>query len=301
MFVLDMSKELRGSRLVNDYCNEEDIKSNNSWIEGLKQCISLKKGGLAKRLGGERVKKAIAMLDNGNYHKVAIMMLDYYDKLYKRWVEETQSKSVKYITCQNLNEKTNADLLMNSYMLNDDNNDTDKNNNKDMHNISDQNMIATNDQVPTFSGTCHCGQVEVMVFGVPHSVSYCHCSICRKLSGAPFSCQALFKPNQVKVKLAAGGNISPLATSRAVDRYRCVTCLSPIKASVLGGKVIAVPLQLITSWIVGKSNLSIENEAYRPRHHLYYNDRVMDIHDELPKYSHGARTNMQQQRKRKKM
>ena len=41
MFVLDMSKELRGSRLVNDYCNEEDIKSNNSWIEGLKQCISL--------------------------------------------------------------------------------------------------------------------------------------------------------------------------------------------------------------------------------------------------------------------
>ena len=55
MFVLDMSKELRGSRLVNDYCNEEDIKSNNSWIEGLKQCISLKKGGLAKRLGGFEV------------------------------------------------------------------------------------------------------------------------------------------------------------------------------------------------------------------------------------------------------
>ncbi len=333
MYVLDMSKELRGSRLVNDYCSDKDVQNNNSWVEGLKQCISLKKGGLAKRLGGARVKEAVALLENGRYHEVAIMMLDYYDKLYKSWVEVSQSKSVEYISCSDLDEKKNADLLlMNSSTLHSsstnynlmtivDNGDVNKddcnnfdnsnngNNNRNSHtntgnastkedsqNTKNSSIISpdSSKDVPVFKGKCYCGEVEIEAHGAPHSVSYCHCSICRKLSGAPFSCQALFKPDQVKVTLAAAGNISALATSKAVDRYRCVTCFSPIKASVLGGKVIAVPLQLITSWVVGSSNLNIENELLRPRHHLYYSDRVMDVLDELPKYSHGARANAKQ-------
>ena len=49
---------------------------------------------------------------------------------------------------------------------------------------------------------CHCGEVSVRVQGGPRSVSYCHCSTCRQLSGSPFSCQALFDAGQVCAMLA---------------------------------------------------------------------------------------------------
>ena len=37
----------------------------------------LRAGGLAKKLGAERVKQALAYLDQGEWAKVAAMMLDY--------------------------------------------------------------------------------------------------------------------------------------------------------------------------------------------------------------------------------
>ena len=82
MHVCDRDAEaVEGARLVADYCGDKDSKGEK-WKEGLKQCISLKKGGLAKRLGGAKVKAALEMLEEGKYLDVAIMMLDYYDKLY---------------------------------------------------------------------------------------------------------------------------------------------------------------------------------------------------------------------------
>ena len=58
--------------------------------EGLKQCISLKKGGW--KAWGAKVKAALEMLEEGKYLDVAIKMLDYYDKLYKGWVEQKEAK-----------------------------------------------------------------------------------------------------------------------------------------------------------------------------------------------------------------
>lgn len=63
-----------------DYCNEEHLQEPG-WAESIKQCIAAKKGGLAKRLGGQRVTDAIAHADAGEWDLVCSMMLDYYDKL----------------------------------------------------------------------------------------------------------------------------------------------------------------------------------------------------------------------------
>ena len=48
-------------------------------------------------------------------------------------------------------------------------------------------------------GRCFCGATRVTLAGAPIAVSICHCVNCRKLSGAPFSSQALVKADQVAV------------------------------------------------------------------------------------------------------
>lgn len=36
------------------------------------------------------------------------------------------------------------------------------------------------------NGGCYCGAVRYTVTGTPYNATNCHCSICRRISGAPF-------------------------------------------------------------------------------------------------------------------
>ena len=73
---------------------------------------------------------------------------------------------------------------------------------------------------------------RVTVTGAPVAVSVCHCSICRKLSGAPLSMQALFKAEQVRVE-HDGEPTTTASSAIIVERCRCIKCGSPIYASLM--------------------------------------------------------------------
>lgn len=51
----------------------------------------------------------------------------------------------------------------------------------------------------TYQGGCHCGAVRYEVSGEPHHVALCHCSDCRKSSGAPMVAWAAFADAQFKL------------------------------------------------------------------------------------------------------
>lgn len=48
-------------------------------------------------------------------------------------------------------------------------------------------------------GGCHCGSVRYEVSGEPQHVALCHCSDCRKSSGAPMVAWAAFTEEQFKL------------------------------------------------------------------------------------------------------
>lgn len=163
------------------------------------------------------------------------------------------------------------------------------------------------------TGTCFCEHSRVTVTGEPVAVSICHCSNCRKLSGAPFSVQALCKAEQVQVEHE--GDVLSTASSANVDRCRCVKCGSPIYASLMKvchsyvthsrrvsfvftesstclsrstpltvlsrfvfvqGKMMAVPLTIL--------NTPGASDNLKPTHHMYYGNRIFDVNDDLPKF-----------------
>ena len=136
------------------------------------------------------------------------------------------------------------------------------------------------------TGTCLCGAVSVVLTGKPTAVSICHCVICRKLSGAPFSAQALVKATQVAVVANdegggdAASSLTSYASSPAVERHRCASCQSPVYATLAKGKMAAVPLAMLDA--------ARDDAEMAPTHHMYYADRIMDVPDHLPKYVKSA-------------
>ena len=136
-------------------------------------------------------------------------------------------------------------------------------------------------------GTCFCGAVRVVCVGEPMAVSICHCTNCRKLSGAPFSAQALFNGGKVEVHRVSETEgdddaesqkpkLTSFESSTRVERFRCEHCASPVYATLSNRKIAVVPLAIL--------DVHLTLPRLKPSHHMYYASRVLDVEDDLPKF-----------------
>jgi hypothetical protein len=127
----------------------------------------------------------------------------------------------------------------------------------------------------------------VTVKGTPKVVSICHCTICQRLLGAPFGVQSMHSPENFECNVALE-ELWSLETSPAVTRYRCRDCGSPVFASLRNGSAFVVP----RSMLFQDNGGSVNDEDYKPSHHMYYASRIIDVEDDLPKYVGTSRPGM---------
>ena len=70
-------------------------------------------------------------------------------------------------------------------------------------------------------GGCFCGAVRYEAGGEATHETNCHCSICRRTTGAPFVSWATFSKGQFRF---TQGNPTAFASTRVGTRYFCPTC-----------------------------------------------------------------------------
>ncbi|MEO5773823.1 MAG: GFA family protein [Sphingomicrobium sp.] len=70
------------------------------------------------------------------------------------------------------------------------------------------------------TGQCHCGAVKYEFTGEPTHQALCHCSDCRRHSGAPVVAWALLPNAQIKID----GETREYASSEHGRRHFCPTC-----------------------------------------------------------------------------
>ena len=102
--------------------------------------------------------------------------------------------------------------------------------------------MAALESTAVHSVQCYCGKVALEVTGPPVlGRSFCHCSVCRRLSGAPYSANGLWPSTAVRAVrgLDEPGGVQVLATSKHVTRVRCAACGGPVKADLMGGKAVS--------------------------------------------------------------
>ena len=125
------------------------------------------------------------------------------------------------------------------------------------------------------AGGCLCGAIRYELKGSPLQVANCHCSMCRRHSGAAYLTYVEYPRDQVHFT----GSPAEYRSSANCIRTHCGQCGSP-----LSFRYDPVP---DTIWItVGSMD---DPGAVEPTAHWYTDDKVrwITLHDDLPKYPAG--------------
>ena len=123
-------------------------------------------------------------------------------------------------------------------------------------------------------GGCHCGAIRYEAQGSPIYVPYCHCSSCRKTTGAPVVLFVMFGADQVRF---TKGERKIYASSPGVGRGFCPNCGTSLTyEGDWGGR------QIVEVYISTLDN----PERFSPDRHAFYGERIgwFDVADTLPRY-----------------
>ena len=147
----------------------------------------------------------------------------------------------------------------------------------DFGSLDDQSFIAT------YYARCQCDTVRYEVCADPVDAKICHCRDCQVLHGAPMQWAAIFHKGDVR--FTAGIEQLRFYNS-ALNRHErlppckvaCAQCGTPIADE---GRNMWLAFPTLFDFGVPPQ----VPEAFRATCHIFYRMRVVDIVDELPKWS----------------
>jgi len=125
------------------------------------------------------------------------------------------------------------------------------------------------------TGGCLCGAIRYQVSGLPLSTIYCHCSSCRKHTGAPVVALVGFRRDQVSYETHAP---KVYESSPGVGRAFCDQCGTPLTWEGDGGDDGPLVEILIST---------LDNPgAFKPEYHVHHGERIswFETSDTLPRY-----------------
>jgi hypothetical protein len=129
-------------------------------------------------------------------------------------------------------------------------------------------------------GGCNCGAVRYEIASTPLAVIACHCTSCRRQSGAAFSVNLVVRADTMSVEGDLASWLDPDTESGApIQRQFCATCGSPIRSvPTAAPKMIAL-----------KAGTLDAPEAFAPMMHIWTRSSLpwTAIPDGLPRFEKG--------------
>lgn len=129
-------------------------------------------------------------------------------------------------------------------------------------------------------GGCNCGAVRYEIASTPLAVIACHCTSCRRQSGAAFSVNLVVRADTMSVEGELASWLDPDTESGApIQRQFCGTCGSPIRSvPTAAPKMIAL-----------KAGTLDAPEAFAPVMHIWTRSALpwASIPDGLPRFEKG--------------
>lgn len=136
------------------------------------------------------------------------------------------------------------------------------------------------------SGECSCGAVKFSCDGDPLFTQYCHCNKCREIAsdserendrlGYAFTAAYLTS----NFTITAGSNHLDEQTRNNSKLLLCKTCHSPIYG-------ISQDPNNQAGIGINANNFQFQSSipnSFSPVRHVWYVDRIVNFHDDLPKY-----------------
>lgn len=125
---------------------------------------------------------------------------------------------------------------------------------------------------------CPCGSVSYEVVGKPLVRVFCHCTICQRLNNAPYADITLFRASDVILPQEKDLEYHAEMFPPILQRGKCLTCNGIAVETI---NLFPVPKMIV----VPSGNLDDQSMVPNASLHIFYDTRVKDIDDDLPKYS----------------
>lgn len=124
---------------------------------------------------------------------------------------------------------------------------------------------------------CDCGAVEVSMVGAPKVHAYCHCEDCRALLDVPYHSIVAWESQNVGITLGQEHTIEYKHPTLEMTRVFCKHCGETVyNTNAMGWK-------LVSQLLIRKCNNDKLPEEFQSNAHFYYDRRMVDIDDQLPK------------------
>ena len=125
--------------------------------------------------------------------------------------------------------------------------------------------------------TCSCGATSFQTLGMALVRFFCHCTLCQRFNDAPFADIVVFRAEDVVLPAPGTVIFDTYRPPPNVQRGKCATCGQPavtVFATRFLPRLVTVPRPMFTS----------DAELPSPMGHGFYDTRVSDAKDSLPKY-----------------
>ncbi|MDX1757496.1 MAG: GFA family protein [Marinobacter sp.] len=132
---------------------------------------------------------------------------------------------------------------------------------------------------------CACSRTRFQVNGKPLIRGFCHCSICQAFNQADYGDITVFRARDVVKPAAASVDFHAYRVPPIVQRGKCVHCGQPAI------EYLTLP-PLPELVVVPTANLHDAGLVPEPSLHIFYETRVADVEDTLPKYSGYLRSQL---------
>jgi hypothetical protein len=128
------------------------------------------------------------------------------------------------------------------------------------------------------SGGCECQKSRFAIDAKPLARAFCHCTICQQFNDAPYSDVVVVKGSGVTMDDAHKIEFKSYASPPIVKRGKCSECGKP---AIEFFRIPPFPQYAIIPSAAFSDTAALPN----PQMHIFYDRRVADINDPLPKHS----------------
>ena len=132
---------------------------------------------------------------------------------------------------------------------------------------------------------CSCGAASIKASGTPLFRVLCHCTICQRFNDAAFADVIVYRAKDVELPQAGVVNFDTYKPPPNVQRGKCASCGQPaveVFAAPVLPKLVMVPRAMFGS----------AANPPPPLAHIFYDKRVSDAEDALPKHEGFVRSQL---------
>ncbi|MFD0913388.1 GFA family protein [Methylophilus luteus] len=126
-------------------------------------------------------------------------------------------------------------------------------------------------------GSCECGTCTLDAKVIPTARLICHCTICQRFMGKSFSDVTVIAAKQLEVKNIEQISFKKYRPPPNLARGLCLNCKKPVVEFIGFG-----PFKLA---FIPSSNFESQHLLPAPYMHIFYEKRLENAPDNLPKYN----------------